>query len=136
MNKTNLFICRNDTIAEVQSRFSRFYPSLEINFFSRVENLLSMNSCVKFSPEVRIGDISPGCRDGCIELNDKISIEDLEHSIYDHFKLHAEISPGTGYRSIHSSHPMGWLLKTENPEGVRLPERSHMVHFNYPLFGH
>jgi hypothetical protein len=136
MNKSNFFICRSDTIAEVQCSFSRFYPSLEINFFSNIENPRLMNSCVMYSPEVRIRDISPGCQDGCIELNDKMTIDDLEHSIYDHFKLHAEISPGSGYRSIHSPHPMGWLLKTKNPEGVRLPERSHMVHFNYPLFGH
>ncbi len=136
MNKTNFFICRNDTIAELQYSFSHHFPSLEINFFSNVENPLLMSSCVMFSPEVRIQDISPGCQDGCIELNDKMTIDELEHSIYDHFKLHVEISPGTGHRSFHSHQPVGWLLKKENPEGVRLPERSDIVHHNYPSFGH
>jgi hypothetical protein len=109
---------------------------LEINFFSNVENPLLMSSCVMFSPEVRIRDISPGCQDGCAELNDKMTISELEHSIYDHFKLHVEISPGTGHRSFHSSHPVGFLLKRENPEGVRLPERSDTAHHNNLLFGH
>jgi hypothetical protein len=136
MNKTNFFICRDDTIAELKSSFSRFYPSLEINFFSRVENPQTMNSCVLFSPDVRIRDISPGCGDGCIELNDKMTIDELERSIYDHFKLHAEISPGPGYRTVHSPQAVDWLLKKENPEGVRFPERSDIFHHNYPSFGH
>src|SRR5664279_967907 len=100
MNKTNFFIWRNDTIAEVQGRFCQLYPNLEINFFSDNEKTQSINSCVMFSPEVRVRDISPDCQDGYIALNEKINIEDLETSIHDHFQLHAEISPRTGHRTV------------------------------------
>ena len=67
MKKTNLYISRNDTIREVQSSFSHFYPFLEINFFSDNEKTGENYSCVMFSPEVHIRDIRPDCQDGYIE---------------------------------------------------------------------
>ncbi len=59
MNKSNFYICGNDTIAEIQSCFSRFYPNWVINFFSNDENNQSNDSCAMFSREVRVRDIIP-----------------------------------------------------------------------------
>lgn len=118
MNKTNFYICCNDTIAEIKGRFSQFYPSFEINFFSNNEKTQSNNSCVLFSPEVRIRDINPDCPNGYIELNDKMTMDELENLIHDRFGLHAEIQPTTRGRIMSSL----WINK--NPTGVRLPERS------------
>jgi hypothetical protein len=95
MKRTNFYISRNDTIQEIQSSFSHFYPLMEINFFSNSEKSLANHSCVMFSPEVRIRDISPDCRDGCIELNDQMTDIEMENLIHEYFKLHAEISPKT-----------------------------------------
>jgi hypothetical protein len=50
--------------------------------------------------------------------------------------LHGEISSRTGRRSVASPQLMGYLLKKENRERVRLPERSDIVHLNKLPFGH
>ncbi|HET7001638.1 MAG TPA: hypothetical protein VFI33_10025 [Puia sp.] len=93
MKRQIFHFCCNDTIAEIQSSFSHFFPSLDINFFSTNEKAHSNNDWVMLSPEVKISDISPYGQDGCIELNDRITLSDLENSIHDHLKLHVEISP-------------------------------------------
>jgi hypothetical protein len=98
MKRTNFYISYKDTIQEIQGNFSHFYPLLEINFFSYDEKSLSDHSCVMFSPEVKIRDINPDCRDGCIELNAQMTVIELENLIHDNFKLHAEISPKTEKR--------------------------------------
>ncbi len=123
MNRTNFYFCCNDTIAEVQSSFSHFYPSLEINFFSNNEKTQPDNAWVMLSPEVKIRDISPESQDGHIELNDKMTITDLENSIQDHFKLHVEISPRVGKSSfaIRQGHLREWSPKSFDV--AYLPER-------------
>jgi len=135
MNKTNFYICFSDTIAEIQSSFSHFYPSLEINFFSNNEKTQSNNGWVMLSPEVKIRDISPDCREGCIALNDRMTITDLENSINDHFKLHAEISPTAGKRHFTLTQAQFRQLRPKNPERVRLPERTNTVYFKNVPFG-
>jgi hypothetical protein len=119
MKRINFYICQNDTIQEIQASFSHFYPSLEIKFFSNSEKNQAVFSCVMFSPEVRIRDISPDCQDGSIELTDHMTINELEKSISDRFKLHAEVSKGTEKRSV----------------GVPFPETNHPVYFKNIPFG-
>jgi hypothetical protein len=129
MKKTNFYICRNDTIQVIQGNFSHFYPSLDINFFSNNEKNILNNSCVMFSPEVQIRDINPDCQDGCIEINDNMTIDELENLIQDNFNLHAEISSKISKRPVTILQTQRWLLKEKSPEGVRLPERSHAIYF-------
>jgi hypothetical protein len=134
MKKTNFYICRNDTIAEIQSSFLRFYPNSMINFFSNNEINQSDAFCVMYSPEVRVRDMSPGCLDGCIELNNSMSNEDLEKSIHDQFGLHVEISPSTNQTDIAFRKPT--LSSQRNyPDKVRLPDRSGFVYFKNVPFG-
>jgi len=108
MKRTNFHISGDDTIQEIQRSFSHFYPGLEINFFSHSEKSLATHSCVMFSPEVRIRDISPECCNGCIELNDQMTATELENLFRDNFNLHAEMSLKTeklmGMPRLHRYH--------------------------------
>ena len=135
MNRTNFYICSTDTIAEIQSCFSRFYPNWVINFFSNNEKNQSNDSCVMFSPEVRVRDISLDARDRCIELHNQMTTDDLEKSIHDYFGLHAEISPATGNQTHTVFRQMSWSSKKNNHEEVRLPERSGALYFKNVPFG-
>ena len=135
MNRTNFYICRNDSIAEIQTCFSRYYPNFTISFFSNIEKNQSSNSCVMFSPQVRVRDINPHCPDGCVELNNKMTTDELEKSIHDYFGLHVEISPRTGNQTDTFVQKSIWSPDKNNPEGLRLPERSNLVHFRNVPFG-
>ena len=135
MNKTNFYFCCNDSVAEIQSRFSRFYPDWVINFFSNIEINQSNDSCVMFSSEVKIRDISPDCGDRCIDLNNNMSPDELEKSIHDYFGLHVEISPRTGCQANTVLQEEMRSSKKNNPERVRLPERSNTVYYKYVPYG-
>jgi len=93
MKNTNFCFCCHDTAAEIQNSFERYYPSLEIHFFSNNEKCQPDNAWVMLSQEVRISDISPDSRDGFVELTDTITIPELENAIQECFKLHVEILP-------------------------------------------
>jgi hypothetical protein len=71
-----------------------------------------------FSPEVRVRDINPDCGNGCIELNNNTTADDLEKSIHDCFGLHVEISP----RTVHQTTTL-------------LPERTDIIYFKNVPFG-
>jgi hypothetical protein len=123
MKKTNFYICRSNTIHEIQDNFSSFYPTLEINFFSNIGITQPENSCVLYSPGVRIQDISPDCQDGYIELNDSLSSFELEHLFHDNFNLHAEISSRFRKRPDKNSLAEWWQLNQQSPELFRSPKR-------------
>ena len=93
MKKTNFYFCCNDTIAEIQSSFVHYYPGREIHFFSNNGKNQPDSDWIMLSPEVKIRDISPTSTDGCIELNDGMTVTEFENVIREHFKLHVEISP-------------------------------------------
>jgi hypothetical protein len=134
MNRTNFTFCSNDTIAEIQSSFSRFFPNWAISFFSNTEINQPSDSCVMYSSEVRIRDISPDCGNRCIEFKNDMTTDDLEKSIHDYFGLHVEISP----RIVHHTTTLQKAMqssKENNPEGVRLPERTHINCFKNVPFG-
>src|SRR5579864_7579219 len=93
MKRTNFYLCHNETIGEMQICFSHYYPTLEINFFCNSKNPHPDGARVMLSPEVKIGTISPDCRNGCVVLNNEMTITELEDAINDHFKVHSEICP-------------------------------------------
>jgi len=135
MKRTNFYFCCHDTVAEIQAGFSHYYPSLEINFFSNNEKYHPDNAWVMLSPAVRISDISPESRDGCVVLNDKMTITDLENSLQDHFKLHVEISPRIVKQNFTFSHVRVTELKTTDPGWVSYPEQEYMPYFKNVPFG-
>jgi hypothetical protein len=135
MNRTNFTFCSNDTIAEIQSCFSRFYPNWVINFFSNNEKNQPNDSCVMFSPEVRVQDISLYYGDGCIEFSDDMTTEDLEKSIHEYFGLHVEISPRNRNQTNTVHQKLARSSNNNNPERIRLPERSDVVYFKNVPFG-
>lgn len=123
MKKRKFYICRNDTIREVQYNFSHFFPQLEINIFSNNEKNVPKDSLVMFSPDVCIRKISPDCRDGCFEITDNMTVDQLESLFQDNFKLHAEIT----------TKPAKRLFAIPQVQFFRIPERSHLVHYKSPL---
>jgi hypothetical protein len=133
---TNFYICRNDTIAEIQNCLSRNYPNLTIKFFSDLEKNQSYTSCVMFSPEVTVRDINPDCCDGCLELNNNMTSDDLEKSIHDYFGIHVEISPATGNQTNSNVRNLMRSPYNSNPGRVRLPERSNSLHVRNGPFGY
>jgi hypothetical protein len=90
--KTNSFyICREDTIQDVQEKFSQFFPLLTIHFYTQ-NNKKSNTFCSMFSPDCRIGDLNPLCKNESLKITEKMTEGEMESCIQQNFGLHAEIS--------------------------------------------
>lgn len=100
MKRTNFNFRDIDTFGEIQTCFSHYFPSLKINFFLNKKDTQPDNAWVMLSPEVKIGTISPDSRNGSVELNNEMTITELENSINEHFKVHSEISPIIGETNV------------------------------------
>jgi hypothetical protein len=135
MKNTNFYFSRHDTIGEIKNSFSHYYPSMEINFFSNNKKNQPDNAWVMLSAEVRIRDISPESRNGCVELNDKMTITELENSIGAHFNLHVEISPCVAKPHFTFCQNRFMELKPKDAEWTRLPERTGITYFKNVPFG-
>jgi hypothetical protein len=128
MNRTNFHIDVNDSIAEIKSRFSGVCPNYDIDFFTNDDEWCSKNSCAMYSPGVRIKDINHNFRDGSIEINDQMKIEEIEWLIHNHFQLHAQISPAGRHHSFtFLSH---YPLRERMYDREVSPGRAQLVIFN------
>lgn len=111
MNKANFHIDGNDRIIEIKNRFSDICPNFNIDFFTNNDQPHLNNTCAMYSPVVRAGDMNHQFRNGSIELNDRMKIEEIERLMHDHFQLHAQISLVVRGRRHHSTlilpHPWG-----------------------------
>jgi|SRR5450432_4337838 len=96
MNTSTFHISREDSIQNVQDKFSSLFPLLTINFYSQNEKSSSDDSCAMFSPESRIRDLNPHCLDGTIKITDGMMVYEMENAIQYIFGLHAEIFRKTG----------------------------------------
>ena len=64
----------------------------DIEFFTNIDEPDSIHACAMYNTGVRVKDMNPGFRNGNIELNNQMKIEEIEQLIHDHFNLHAQIS--------------------------------------------
>lgn len=109
MTKPNFHIDGSDRIIEIKNRFSDICPNFNIDFFTNNEQPHLNNACAMYSPLVKARDMNHQFRNGRIELNDQMKIEEIERLIYDHFQLHAQISQVTPARR----HPSTFKLIAE-----------------------
>jgi hypothetical protein len=135
MNTGSFHISREDTIQNVQDKFSHLFPLFTINFYSPNEKTSADNSCVMFCPECRILDINPSFQDGKTEIKDGMTVYEMESEIQHIFGLHAEISSKIGDRIILTSQITHWLLNEKYSNEKLQPEHSPPVYFKDIPFG-
>jgi len=95
MKNSSFFISSEDTIHNIQDRFSRLFPRLTISFYSQNEQSQSADSCPMFSADCRISELNPHGRFGSIQIAEDMLAFEMENAIRDHFGLHAEIREWT-----------------------------------------
>jgi hypothetical protein len=96
MKTKSFYISREDTIQNVQDKFSQLFPLLTIHFYSQNNKTLN-TSCPMFSPGCRIGDLSPVVRDEFLQMTEKMTEGEIENRIQQNFGLHAEIIHNMNY---------------------------------------
>ena len=116
-----LHITRNRLIDDVQQDFNRHYPFLKIEFYEpnngdgrshkRQHLLHSM-------PVVRAGLL----KNGDIQLNDSMTVGQLEKIFRTEFGLSAQVCRKSGALWLETTMTDGWTLKQQNDHGKELSE--------------
>ena len=112
-----LHICQQRSINEVQKDFNHQYPFLKIDFYknngsSRRQHLLNS------MPIARAGLL----KNGDIELNDAMTVGQLEKILRTEFGLSAQVSRKSGALWLETTMTDGWTLKQQNDHGKELSE--------------
>jgi hypothetical protein len=85
-------ISREDTIHDIQDRFSQLFPQLTIHFYTQNGGKSPENSCAMFSPDCHVRELNPRCKFGSIQITEQMMSYEMEDAILHNFGLHAEIT--------------------------------------------
>ena len=116
-----LHITRNRSIDEVQKDFNRHYPFLKIEFYKNTDGdsrSYKRQHLLHSMPVVRAGLL----KSGDIELNDFMTVGELEKIFRTEFGLSAQVCRKSGALWLETTMTDGWTLKQQNDHGKELSE--------------
>ena len=122
-----LHITQNRSINEVQQDFNRHYPFLKLEFYKDNDGLSRPSQkqhLVNSMPIVRAGLT----KSGDIELNDNMTVGQLENIFLSEFGLSAQVSRKSGALWLETTMTDGWTLKQQNEHGKELSEPVRIDH--------
>ena len=137
MTHTYFYISKNDSVRDLQHRFSVLFPYLKINLFKNGEGdkKISGQSAV-FSPESKVYDINKNLCDGEFEVDDNMTVAELENKFFDQFGLFVQVSRKSGNLWMEPTMTIGWTVKTQNEHGKDIsPEQIEPVLFKDVPYG-
>ena len=116
-----LHISGHRSINEVQQDFNRHYPFLKIDFYKNNDGYsrsLKRQHFLNSMPIVSAGLL----KNGDIELNDMMTVGQLEKIFRTEFGLSAQVSRKSGALWLETTMTDGWTLKQQNDHGKELSE--------------
>jgi hypothetical protein len=116
-----LDISHNRSISEVQHDFNCRYPFLKIDFYKSngaVNGSFKRQHLVNTIPIKQAGLI----KNGNIELNDSMTVGQLENIFRNEFGLSAQVSRKSGILWLETTMTDNWTLKQQNDHGKELSE--------------
>ncbi|MDP4261474.1 MAG: hypothetical protein Q8941_02975 [Bacteroidota bacterium] len=113
-----LHISRNKTLSETQEEFNKAYPFLRIEFYRNTEPGFARRHLKGSMPMIAAGLR----RDGELEINDSMTVGQLEDTLLLEFGLHAQVSRQSGTLWLETTMTDNWTLKQQNDHGRELSE--------------
>ena len=116
-----LHLSKNRSINEVQQDFNRQYPFLKIEFYKNSDGYSRSSKrqhLLNSTPIVRAGLL----KNGDIELDDTMTVGQLEQIFRAEFGLSAQVSRKSGALWLETTMTDGWTLKQQNDHGKELSD--------------
>ena len=115
-----LEITQNNSIHEVQQEFNRQYPFLRVEFYKSSDSYKGSKRqhLVNSMPVAKAGLT----RNGKIELNDLMTVGQLEKILQTEFGLSAQVSRKSGVLWLETTMTDGWTLRQQNEHGKELSD--------------
>ena len=115
-----LEITQNRFIHEVQSDFNRLYPFLKLEFYNcNGSRAASKRQHLLNSMPVAKAGLT---RNGNIEVNDLMTVGELEKILQTEFGLSAQVSRKSGVIWLETTMTDSWTLKKQNEHGKELSD--------------
>ncbi len=114
MSKIYFHIDKEDTVESIQQKFSNAYPFLRIVFFKDKPGK-EPDAC--FCHDVKMKEIKPHFKPGDLDISDTMTVDELEHNIYNQFDLLAQVSRRSGNLWLETTMTDHWTLKEQNDHG-------------------
>ena len=119
-----LDISQNRSISEVQHDFNRQYPFLKIEFYqgNSTFNRSSKRQHLIHSMPIEHAGLT---KNGKIEVNDYMTVGELENIFSSEFGLSAQVSRKSVILWLETTMTDNWTLKQQNDHGKELSEPVH-----------
>ena len=116
-----LQINSNRYLWEIQKDFSQQFGYLKIEFFSKPQ-LSEKPFTAKniFSNQRRISDLAKSSIDSTINIDERMSVSELERLFNDQFSLSVQVFRRSGNIWLETTMTDGWSLKQQNEHGKEI----------------
>lgn len=106
-------------IQEIQTEFNKAFPYLMINFFDHGHKEFKGNSKKEMLPlGTKLSSIKH--KNGKIEINEDMTVSELEHLFKTEFGLNVQVFRKSGRSWLETTVTDSWTLKKQNFEGKEL----------------
>lgn len=116
--KMILQILQGRTLKETQDEFNSAYPYLRIEFYRSLEPGFARRHLKNTMPMIAAGLK----QNGELEINDLMTVGQLESAFRDKFGLQVQVSRRSGTLWLETTMTNNWTLKQQNDHGRELSE--------------
>jgi hypothetical protein len=110
-----LIVSKNKTLYDIQAQFNAYYPYLKLEFLRKNKN--DSMGAPKLNDTSRLMDISPSMHDGEIDLNDSLTVDQIEKDLGTLIGLEAQVYRKSGNIWLATTLTDNWTLKGQNTHG-------------------
>ena len=113
-----LILLKNRPIRDVQNAFNKEYPFLKLEFYKPAsESQPSVKSHLSYSTLQKDAGLK---RDGEVEINNEITVAELEKSFLALFGLNVQVSRKSGMLWLETTMTDKWSLEKQNTHGKEI----------------
>ena len=118
MTQIHLYISREDSVRDVQDKFSCQFPFLRITFFkNKIGDKKITGQSVVFCSELKMTEITKDFHEGDFEMDDNMTVLQLENKFYQQFGLFVQVCRKSGNLWMEPNMTSGWSVKEQNEHG-------------------
>lgn len=106
LNRVNtklIYISKDDSIHQIQDRFSELFPFLKISIFKHVDlRRRQIGENILFCLDIKMNQIDVGFQGGFVTIFENMTIAKLEEAFYDKWGMVVEISRKNNHPELDS----------------------------------
>ncbi len=107
-------------VSDIQRQFTARYPFLKIQFHKKHNGYKHTGREESASPGELFRNLCSSSKTGCVDINNKRSIADVENDFKREYGVDAEILRQSGTLWIETSLTDDWSLEKQNKEGEQI----------------